>query len=158
MSMPSGANTSIILRLELNKETASFGGIATAISDTGGDIVAIDVVRTERNSTTRDITINVYDQKHTDLIVETIKRLNGVRVVHVSDQTFLLHLGGKIEMNPKYPIKNRDDLSRVYTPGVARVCTAIHEKPSLAHTLTIKRNTVAVVSWLCGSRTWQYWA
>jgi malate dehydrogenase (oxaloacetate-decarboxylating) len=146
MSMPSGANTSIILRLELNKETASFGGIATAISDTGGDIVAIDVVRTERNSTTRDITINVYDQKHTDLIVETIKRLNGVRVVHVSDQTFLLHLGGKIEMNPKYPIKNRDDLSRVYTPGVARVCTAIHEKPSLAHTLTIKRNTVAVVS------------
>jgi malate dehydrogenase (oxaloacetate-decarboxylating) len=146
MSMPSGANTSIILRLELNKETASFGGIATAISDTGGDIVAIDVVRTERNSTTRDITINVYDQKHTDLIVETIKSLNGVRVVHVSDQTFLLHLGGKIEMNPKYPIKNRDDLSRVYTPGVARVCTAIHEKPSLAHTLTIKRNTVAVVS------------
>jgi malate dehydrogenase (oxaloacetate-decarboxylating) len=146
MSIPTGANTSIILRLELNKETASFGRIATAISDTGGDIVAIDVVRTEKNSTTRDITINVYDQKHTDLIVETISSLTGVKVVHVSDQTFLLHLGGKIEMSPKFPIKNRDDLSRVYTPGVARICTAIHEKPSLAHTLTIKRNTVAVVS------------
>ncbi|MFD0694381.1 NAD-dependent malic enzyme [Paenibacillus sp. GCM10027628] len=146
MSIPSGVNTSIILRLELDKDTASFGNIATAISDTGGDIIAIDVVRTDKNVTVRDITINVYDNKHTDLIKSTISKLAGVKVVHVSDQTFLLHLGGKIETSPKYPIKNRDDLSRVYTPGVAKVCMAIHEKPSLAHTLTIKRNTVAVIS------------
>jgi malate dehydrogenase (oxaloacetate-decarboxylating) len=146
MSIPTGSNNSIILRLELNKDTASFGSIATAISDAGGDIVAIDVVRTEKSVTIRDITTNVYDQKHTDLIKETIAKLPGVKVVHVSDQTFRLHLGGKIETFPKVPIKNRDDLSRVYTPGVARVCMAIHEKPSLAHTLTIKRNTVAVVS------------
>ncbi|RAP76317.1 NAD-dependent malic enzyme [Paenibacillus montanisoli] len=146
MSMPTGANTSVILRLELQKENASFGTIATAISESGGDIVAIDVVRTEKMTTVRDLTINVYDSKHTELIVSLIGKLPGVRVIHVSDQTFLLHLGGKIEMSTKYPIKNRDDLSRVYTPGVARVCTAIAEKPSLAHTLTIKRNTVAVVS------------
>ncbi|MFC5472122.1 NAD-dependent malic enzyme [Cohnella suwonensis] len=146
MSIPSGANTSIILRLELDKEAASFGRIATAISDTGGDIIAIDVVRTEKTTTVRDITVNVRDNKHSELISATISKLSGVTVIHVSDQTFLLHLGGKIEMSPKYPIKNRDDLSRVYTPGVARVCMAIHDKPSLAHTLTIKRNTVAVVS------------
>ncbi|NOV04380.1 NAD-dependent malic enzyme [Paenibacillus planticolens] len=146
MSIPSGVNTSIILRLELDKELASFGNIATAISDAGGDIIAIDVVRTDKNLTVRDITINVYDNKHTELITAAIHTLAGVKVVHVSDQTFLLHLGGKIETSPKYPIKNRDDLSRVYTPGVAKVCMAIHEKPSLAHTLTIKRNTVAVIS------------
>ncbi|MFC5452218.1 NAD-dependent malic enzyme [Paenibacillus aestuarii] len=146
MSIPSGVNTSIILRLELEKKTASFGSIATAISDTGGDIIAIDVVRTDKDVTIRDITINVYDSKHTDLIKATISQLPGVKVSHVSDQTFLLHLGGKIETHPKFPIKNRDDLSRVYTPGVARVSMAIHEKPSLAHTLTIKRNTVAVIS------------
>jgi malate dehydrogenase (oxaloacetate-decarboxylating) len=146
MSIPTGANTSVILRLELQKETASFGSIATTVSEAGGDIIAIDVVRTDKLSTVRDITVNVFDSKHTELIVELVGKLEGVRVIHVSDQTFLLHLGGKIEMNPKYPIKNRDDLSRVYTPGVAKVCTAIAEKPSLAHSLTIKRNTVAVVS------------
>ncbi|MDF2648738.1 MAG: NAD-dependent malic enzyme [Paenibacillus sp.] len=146
MSIPSGVHTSIILRLELDKEKASFGSVATAISDAGGDIIAIDVVRTDKNITVRDITINVYDNKHTELISAAIRTLSGVKIVHVSDQTFLLHLGGKIEMSPKYPIKNRDDLSRVYTPGVAKVCMAIHEKPSLAHTLTIKRNTVAVIS------------
>lgn len=146
MSIPTGANTSVILRLELQKETASFGTIATTISESGGDIVAIDVVRTDKSATVRDITVNVFDSKHTEMIVELVGKLAGVRVVHVSDQTFLLHLGGKIEMNPKFPIKNRDDLSRVYTPGVARICTAIAEKPALAHSLTIKRNTIAVVS------------
>jgi len=146
MSIPAGANTSIILRLELDRGMASFGGIATAISEAGGDIIAIDVVRNDKLTTTRDLTVNVTDAKHRELIVELLGKQEGVRVVHVSDQTMLMHLGGKIEMNPKYPIKNRNDLSRVYTPGVAQVCTAIAEKPSLAHQLTIKRNTVAVVS------------
>ncbi|BBH18666.1 malate oxidoreductase [Paenibacillus baekrokdamisoli] len=146
MSIPTGANTNMILRLELDKEIASFGNIATAIGDSGGDIVATDVVRTEKKSTVRDITFSVYDQKHSDLIVEAVGKLPGVKVVHVSDQTFLLHLGGKIEMATKFPIKNRDDLSRVYTPGVARVSMAIHENKARAHSLTIKRNTVAVIS------------
>jgi malate dehydrogenase (oxaloacetate-decarboxylating) len=146
MSIPSGAHTSIILRLEIHKETASFAEIATAIGDAGGDIVAIDVNRSDKETTVRDITVNVYDQKHTELIVQTVNNVRGVKVLHVSDQTFLLHIGGKIETTPKTPIKNRDDLSRVYTPGVARICMAIHEKPSRAHSLTIKRNTIAVVS------------
>ncbi|MDF2961143.1 MAG: NAD-dependent malic enzyme [Paenibacillus sp.] len=146
MSIPTGAHTSIILRLELNKETASFGQIATTISDAGGDIIAIDVNRSDKFITVRDITVNVYDQKHTELIVQAVGTVPGVKVLHVSDQTFLLHIGGKIETTPKTPIKNRDDLSRVYTPGVAKVCMAIHEKPSRAHSLTIKRNTIAVIS------------
>ncbi|WP_284641626.1 NAD-dependent malic enzyme [Paenibacillus silviterrae] len=146
MSIPSGAHTSIILRLELNKATASFAQIAGAIGEAGGDIVAIDVNRSDKETTVRDITVNVYDQKHTDLIVQAVNAVPGVKVLHVSDHTFLLHIGGKIETTPKTPIKNRDDLSRVYTPGVARVCMAIHEKPSRAHSLTIKRNTIAVVS------------
>lgn len=146
MAIPSGANMSIILRLELNKKTVSFGHIATAISDSGGDIIAIDVIRAGKETTVRDITVNVFDQNHSKRIVETIAQISGVKVINVSDRTFLMHLGGKIETQPKIPIKNRDDLSRVYTPGVARVCSAIQEKKSRAHTLTIKRNTVAVVS------------
>jgi malate dehydrogenase (oxaloacetate-decarboxylating) len=141
-----GAGRSIILRLEINKELISFGQIATAIGDSGGDIIAIDVNRAGKTVTVRDVTVQVSDHQYSDRVVETVGRLPGVRVIHVSDQTFLMHLGGKIEVTPKIPIKNRDDLSRVYTPGVARVCMAIHEEPARAHTLTIKRNTVAVVS------------
>lgn len=146
MSIPMGASTAIILRLEMEKEGASFGKVATAIGDSGGDIVAVDVTRSSKQTTTRDITVNVFDSMHTDRIVTAVSQLPGVKVINVSDQTFLLHLGGKIEIASKVPIKNRDDLSRVYTPGVARVCMAIHEKPSRAYTLTVKRNMVAVVS------------
>jgi len=141
-----GGGTSIILRLEMNKELVTFGHIATAVGEAGGDIVAVDVTRAGKMTTTRDITVNVSDPQTADDVVRTLSSLSGVRVVNVSDQTFLMHLGGKIEVNPKMPIKNRDDLSRVYTPGVARVCMAIHEDPAKAHSLTIKRNTVAVVS------------
>jgi malate dehydrogenase (oxaloacetate-decarboxylating) len=146
MSGSAGGGTSIILRLEMHKELVTFGQIATAIGDGGGDIVAIDVTRAGKTTTTRDITVNVNDQAQADTLVSRLSKLNGVKVINVSDQTFLMHIGGKIEVTPKIPIKNRDDLSRVYTPGVARVCMAIHEDPSKAHSLTIKRNTVAVVS------------
>lgn len=141
-----GAGTSIILRLDMYKELVTFAQIAAAIGDAGGDIVAIDVNRITKTKTTRDITVNVTDQLQTDAIIKALSKLNGVKVVNVSDQTFLLHLGGKIETTPKIPIKNRDDLSRVYTPGVAQVCMAIHNDPTKAHSLTIKRNTVAVIS------------
>ncbi|MGG1515655.1 NAD-dependent malic enzyme [Paenibacillus oryzisoli] len=141
-----GGGTSVIVRLEIHKEQVSFGRIATAIGDAGGDIVAIDVTRAGKTTQTRDITVKVADPEHTETITKALEQLPGVRIINVSDQTFLLHLGGKVEVTPKVPIKNRDDLSRVYTPGVARVCMAIHEDPAKAHSLTIKRNTVAVVS------------
>ncbi|BFT70725.1 NAD-dependent malic enzyme [Paenibacillus sp. P36] len=137
---------SIILRLELLTEQIHFGQLITMITENGGDVIAIDVIQTGANRTVRDITVTALEQTQLDKIVARMKDLSGVRLIHVSDRTFLLHLGGKIEMKPKSPIQNRDDLSRVYTPDVARVCMAIHENEDNAYKLTIKRNTVAVIS------------
>ncbi|MFD0590338.1 NAD-dependent malic enzyme [Paenibacillus sp. GCM10027627] len=137
---------SIIARIEMNTNEANFGQVASAIFEAGGDIIAIDVIQTSKHSTVRDITITVIDSVDIDIITERIRSMQGVRLVNLSDRTFLLHLGGKIETKLKAPIQNRDDLSRVYTPDVARVCMAIHEEPRKAFTLTVKRNTVAVIS------------
>src|SRR5690554_3545287 len=137
--------TSIILRIEMNKAVISFGDVASVISGVGGDIIAIDVIRAGQESTTRDITVDVAEAKY-DQLVAAVEKLDGIKLLHVSDRTFLMHLGGKIEMKAKMTIKNRDDLSRVYTPGVARVCMAIHEQPQKAYSLTVKRNSVAIVS------------
>jgi malate dehydrogenase (oxaloacetate-decarboxylating) len=138
-------STSIVVRIELDNAAIGFGEVVSAIHRAEGDVVAIDVITSSKARSTRDITINVSDQKHDNLIA-TVKQLPGVHVLHVSDRTFLAHLGGKIEIQPKSPIKNRDDLSRVYTPGVASVCLALAEDASKAFSLTIKRNTVAVIS------------
>ncbi|SDD33393.1 malate dehydrogenase (oxaloacetate-decarboxylating) [Paenibacillus sp. UNCCL117] len=140
------ASTYMIYRLQIDKEQISLGDIAAVIERTSGDIVGIDVISSGRSSTVRDITVNVSDQTHNEQIGESLQKLKGVKVINVSDRTFLVHLGGKIEIASKIPVKNRDDLSRVYTPGVAKVCTAIAEQPSKAYSLTIKRNTIAVVS------------
>lgn len=146
MSVTNGASTYMIFRLQIDKQLTSLGDIAAAIERISGDIVGIDVISSSRTSTVRDITVNVSDQAHSKQIVESLEKLQGVKVIHVSDRTFLVHLGGKIEITSKIPVKNRDDLSRVYTPGVAQVCTAIAEQPNKAYSLTIKRNTIAVVS------------
>lgn len=137
--------TTMIIRLEIRKSVASFGDVASALAQAGGDIVAIDVIRAGKDVTTRDITVNVLDAGNEEVIA-VLSQMPGIRVINVSDRTFLAHLGGKIEITPKMPIKNREDLSLVYTPGVARVCMAIAEDHSKAYSLTIKRNTVAVVS------------
>ncbi|ASR48813.1 NAD-dependent malic enzyme [Paenibacillus kribbensis] len=139
------AFNSLILRLELVHSKVNFGDVASTISHAGGDITSIDVIRPGQDSSVRDITVHVAEVAEASLI-ESLKLLAGVQLINVSDRTFLAHLGGKISIRPNLPIKNRDDLSRVYTPGVARVCTAIHENPKKAYSLTIKRNTVAVVT------------
>lgn len=139
-------NMTIILRLEIHKKKTTFGEIATAISKAGGDMVAIDVIKEGPEVTTRDISINVNSDEKQKKIIDTVEELEGVSVKHVSDRTFLLHLGGKIEVTSKTTIDNREELSQVYTPEVARICMAIEEKPALAYNLTIKKNTVAVVS------------
>ncbi|EHS58821.1 NAD-dependent malic enzyme [Paenibacillus sp. Aloe-11] len=139
------AFNSLILRLELVHSKVNFGDVASTISHAGGDITSIDVIRPGQDSSVRDITVHVAEVAEASLI-ESLKSLAGVQLINISDRTFLAHLGGKISIRPNLPIKNRDDLSRVYTPGVARVCTAIHENPKKAYSLTIKRNTVAVVT------------
>src|SRR3712207_5218535 len=122
------------------------GELTTAIGRAGGDIGAIDIVSVGRDAIVRDITVNAGSSEHGAQIVEAARHVDGIEVVNVSDRTFLMHLGGKIEVVPKTPLKTRADLSMAYTPGVARVCDAIHRDPEKAFTLTIKRNTVAVVT------------
>jgi malate dehydrogenase (oxaloacetate-decarboxylating) len=138
--------TSIILRIEMDKTEATFGEIVTSISRSDGDVVAIDVIFPGKLTTIRDITVNISDSSSYQKVVDSVKDLPGVRLINISDSTFLAHLGGKISIEPKMPIKNREDLSKVYTPGVARVCKAIEENPNKAFSLTIKRNTIAVVT------------
>jgi len=138
-------NTSLIIRMELSTNAVPFAEIARSISDAGGDIIAIDTIRSGKDSTIRDITVNV-SEASADGVTEALAKLQGISLINVSDSTFLAHLGGKIEVNPRARIKTREDLSKVYTPGVARICMAIKNNPSNAFSLTIKRNTVAVVS------------
>src|SRR4030042_1357989 len=137
---------SITLRLEIVNDVGMFGKIATAIGKAGGDIGAVDIVRVGKGFIVRDITINARDETHEKTILDSVKKIKGLRVTHVSDRTFLLHHGGKIEIHNKVPVKNRNDLSRVYTPGVARVCMAIHHDKEKAYRFTIKRNSVAIVT------------
>jgi malate dehydrogenase (oxaloacetate-decarboxylating) len=136
----------LILRLEIQNTGSVFSHLATAIGATGGDILAVDTISSRKEAQIRDVQVGVNDKAHGDLVIQAISALPGVRVINVSDRIFLAHLGGKIEVTPKQPVKTRDDLSMVYTPGVAEVCKAIHDDPAKAYTLTIKRNTVAVVT------------
>jgi malate dehydrogenase (oxaloacetate-decarboxylating) len=140
------ASYSLTLRVKLASKTGTLGELTTAIGREGGDIGAIDIVSVSNDAIVRDLTVNAASNKHGAQIVEAIRDIDGVEVINVSDRTFLMHLGGKIEVVSKTPLKTRADLSMAYTPGVARVCQAIQEDPEKAFTLTIKKNTVAIVT------------
>jgi malate dehydrogenase (oxaloacetate-decarboxylating) len=122
------------------------GRVTSVIGKAGGDIGAVDLAEMTAERVLRDITIKARDSRHAHRIIDRLKRVAGVRVANISDRTFLMHLGGKIEIKSKVPIRTRDDLSMAYTPGVARVCLAIRDDRERAFTLTIKQNTVAVVT------------
>ena len=124
----------------------AFARVAGAIGETGAILGAIDLVRVEGGEVVRDVTVACVDAAHGEAVAAAVGSLNGVKVERVSDRTFLMHLGGKIEVNPTIPVKTRDDLSMAYTPGVARVSMAIHDDIERAWSLTIKGNTVAVIS------------
>ncbi len=144
--MFNGISNSIIIRIILTKRGKKLPEVLATISDLDSQVGAIDIVKTEGDTITRDITIETHGEDHLAAIVSALNKLEGVEIKHISDRTFLLHLGGKIEVKSKIPIHTRDDLSMAYTPGVARVCMAIHKDPELARNLTIKHNTVGVVS------------
>ncbi len=137
---------SITIRLEIDNRIGMFARIATAISSAGGDLGAVDIVRAEKGKIIRDITVNARDDEHERAIVKAIKTVAGVKVLRVMDRTFFSHEGGKIEIRNKLPVRDRNDLSKVYTPGVARVCMDIHNTPEHAYRYTIKGNSVAIVS------------
>ncbi|RBY77702.1 NAD-dependent malic enzyme [Geodermatophilus sp. TF02-6] len=134
------------VRLTADGDPASIGRIATAVGSAGGAVTAIDVVDSRSDGLTVDVTCSAADAAHSAEMVDALRAVQGVSVRKVSDRTFLLHLGGKLEVAPKVPLKTRDDLSMAYTPGVARVCLALADNPEDVRRLTIKGNTVAVVT------------
>ncbi|MEP6650321.1 MAG: NAD-dependent malic enzyme [Lapillicoccus sp.] len=136
----------ITVRVETPSSSGATGGLVAAVSSANGALTALDVVESHADRLVVDVTCNASDAEHADAIVAKLAEVPGVKVRKVSDRTFLMHLGGKLEVNPRVPLKNRDDLSRAYTPGVARVCLAIVKNPEDVRRLTIKRNTVAVVT------------
>ena len=144
--MHHSASFSAVLRVHLEDVPGTFGRLAAAIGEAGGLLDAIDLVRVEGGEKVRDVTVLADNAEHMDAIADTVRAVPGIWLEHVSDRTFLMHLGGKIEVMPKTPVKTRDDLSMAYTPGVARVSSAIAEDAAKVWTLTIKANTVAVVT------------
>ncbi len=134
------------MRLAYRNQIGAFARIVSTIGKHGRDLGAVDIVAPDAKMMTRDITVRARDVAHQEEVVAAVRRLPGVKVVNVSDRVFLLHLGGKISIQNKVPLTTRDTLSMAYTPGVARVCAAIAAEPRKAWQLTIKGNSVAVVS------------
>ncbi|PVG82258.1 NAD-dependent malic enzyme [Nocardioides gansuensis] len=137
---------SITMRLHTDPDHGVVGQVATTIAEGGGIVTAIDVAESRHDRLVLDVTCSAADGKHSEEIVAAVEAMEGVDVYKVSDRTFLLHIGGKIEVTSKVPLRTRDDLSLAYTPGVGRVSMAIHENPEDVRRLTIKGNTVAVVT------------
>ncbi|MBI5905949.1 MAG: NAD-dependent malic enzyme, partial [Deltaproteobacteria bacterium] len=137
---------SITIRVDIQNKVGMLGKVTTAIGALGGDIGAVDLSGHGKGTVTRDITVRTRGIDHAQQVIDGVRALPGVKVVNVSDRTFLMHLGGKIEIHNKVPVKTRNDLSMAYTPGVARVCMAIAKDVKKSFALTIRRNSVAVVS------------
>ena len=136
----------ITIRVEGSPELQPVALVTATITQAGATITALDVVESDLEKVVVDITCDTVDKDHAQEIHDSLSAHPGLKVRKVSDRTFLLHLGGKIEISSKVPLKTRDDLSRAYTPGVARICEAIVEDPTNVRRLTMKRNTVAVVT------------
>jgi malate dehydrogenase (oxaloacetate-decarboxylating) len=146
MASSPSAQYSLTIRVEIGNKPGMLGRVAGAIGAAGGVIGAVDIVDLSDDKLVRDITVDAVGPEQWGAITAALDELEDVSVVDTTDRTFLMHLGGKIEQRNKAALKTRDDLSMAYTPGVARVCMAIHADPEKAFQYTIKRNTVAVVS------------
>jgi malate dehydrogenase (oxaloacetate-decarboxylating) len=140
------ASYSFTIRLRIRNRFGMLAKVLQTVARAEGDPGAVDLVRADRKYKVRDLTVDARDDAHAAAILNSLRKLTGIKILNVSDRVFLLHLGGKIRIQNKVPLNTRDALSMAYTPGVARVCLAIAEDKSKASTLTIKRNSVAVVS------------
>ena len=146
MATHHSASYSLTIRAVIPHEPGHFARVASVIGEADAVLGAIDLVRVDAGSVVRDISVVCANEDHGYRVVDAIRAIDGIRVVNVSDRTFLMHKGGKIEMAAKVPIRTRDDLSMAYTPGVARVCRAIVDEPEMVWNLTSKGNTIAVVT------------
>jgi len=145
MATPTAAY-SVRLRVRLDNRPGTLGRLATAIGEVGGNITALGGFDVRGAHLDEDLIVNCSSEEHIAKVTDAVRALEGVEVMEASDRTFDMHVGGKIEVVSRMPVNDRDDLSMAYTPGVARVCTAIEQQPALVHELTIKKNTVAIVS------------
>ena len=146
MAVAPSASYSFTVRMGILNRPGMLGRVTSVIGKAGGDIGAVDLVEMTGDRVFRDMTIKARDSEHGQRIIDKLRKLPVVKISNISDRTFLMHLGGKIEVRSKVPIRTRDDLSMAYTPGVARVSLAIKEDPQRAFSLTIKQNSVAVVT------------
>ena len=137
---------SITMRVDIQNKPGMLGKLTTTIGDAGGDIGAVDMSGVGKGTIMRDVNVRTRGLEHAQEIIKAVQKIVGVKIINISDRTFLKHLGGKIEISGKIPVKTRNDLSMAYTPGVARVCMAISKDVKKSFTLTIRRNTIAVVS------------
>ena len=145
MATPNAAY-SVQIRLQTPNAPGFLGKVTTAIGAAGGNITAIDMVEGGGKVSTKDLFVECRNEAHADEIRDALDAIDEITVVSVLDRTFGLHQGGKIEVTSKIPLKDRADLSMAYTPGVARICNAIAAEPARVHELTIKKNTIAVVT------------
>jgi malate dehydrogenase (oxaloacetate-decarboxylating) len=146
VSATPSAQYRLTIRVKLDDSQGILGQVTNVIAEAGGIVGAVDLVEVDGTTSLRDIVVDASNRKHWERIIAAIDALPGAQVIDTTDRTFLLHVGGKIEQHNKHPLKTRDDLSMVYTPGVARVCIAIADDEDKAFQYTLKRNTVAVVS------------
>jgi malate dehydrogenase (oxaloacetate-decarboxylating) len=146
VSSPTSAQFSLTLRVRIDHRPGMLGRVATAIGEAGGTIGDIELVDLDRSHTLRDLTVDATGEEHERRIVDAVRAVDGAQVVDWTDRTLGMHVGGKLEVRPRHPLRSADDLSMAYTPGVARVCSAIAADGDKAFQYTIKRNTVAVVS------------
>jgi malate dehydrogenase (oxaloacetate-decarboxylating) len=146
VSATPSAQYRLTIRVKLDDSQGILGLLTSAIGDAGGIVGAVDLVESTGSHSLRDVVVDASGREHWEQILAAIEALDGAEVIDTTDRTFMLHVGGKIEQHNKHSLNTRDDLSMVYTPGVARVCLAIADDPDKAFQYTIKRNTVAVVS------------
>src|SRR3954468_24641113 len=145
MASPS-AQFSLTLRVEIDRVLGQLGRVTSAIGEAGGEIGAVDIGEQLEHKTVRELIVDAADAEHGNAIVAAVNEVPGAEVLEIADRTFELHRGGKLYTGMKAPIRNRDDLSMAYTPGVARVCLEIERDRDRAWEYTIKKNSVAVVS------------
>lgn len=137
---------SITMRLKILNKTGMLATVAQAIASVGGNLGQIDLIEQDRSTITRDITVDAASSAHAQQIVQVIKSLSNIKVLNIYDRTFNIHRGGKIQIQNKIPLETQADLAMAYTPGVGRICLEIEDNPEKVYNLTIKQNTVAIVT------------
>jgi malate dehydrogenase (oxaloacetate-decarboxylating) len=146
VNLTPNSSFSLTLRLEIPNRVGMLASVTSAIASCGGNLGQIDLIEQNREVSIRDLTVDAASTEHAEAIVESIKVLPDIKLINVYDRTFNLHRGGKISITSRIQIKSLADLAMAYTPGVGRICTAIAQDPEQAYHLTIKQNTVAIVT------------